>query len=226
MNKTVIGAFENNSEALQAKSELISAGFQEHSIDLHYSTEPASDVTSSKDNPGFMEAIRSLFTWDIEDYRDENYGDHYVEAVRRGHAVLSITVDENEVEQACELMDSAGALDIDQKVSDWRSQGYTGGQLPPSENSNTSEGLTDTVTTSVASNETKSGLDRTTGGGGTPSVGLGSLDSDMNNSGLNTNLNQGLGAGYEDQGVSQPTSRNNVRVVPHTHQSGRNIPRP
>ncbi|HZV62022.1 MAG TPA: hypothetical protein VFF75_06360 [Methylophilaceae bacterium] len=48
----------------------------------------------------------------------------------------------------------------------------------------------------------------------------------MQNSGLNTNLNQGLGTGYEDQGVSQSTSRNNVRVVPHNDRSGRNIPRP
>lgn len=226
MNKTVIGVFENNSEALQAQSELLSVGFDEQSIDLHYSTEPDPDASNRNDNPGFMEAIRSLFTWDIEHYRDENYGDHYVEAVRRGHAVLTITVDESEVERACELMDSAGALDIDQKVTDWRSQGYIGGQLPPSDNSHMNEGLTDTVTTSVASNEAKSGLDRTTGGGSTPSVGLGTLDSDVNNSGLNTNLNQGLGAGYEDQGASQPTSRNNVRVVPHGNQSGKSIPRP
>lgn len=225
MNKTVIGAFENNSEALQAKSELLAAGFPEQSIDLHYSLEQASDASPPNDNPGFMEAIRSLFTWDIEHYRDENYGDHYVEAVRRGHAVLAITVDESEVERACELMDSAGALDIDEKVSDWRSQGYIGGQLPPSDNSDVSEGLTDTVTTSVASNEARSRLNRTSGEGGSPSVGLGTLDSDVNNSGLNTNLNQGLGAGYEDQGMSQPTSRNNVRVVPH-NQSGRGVPRP
>ncbi|HZV62021.1 MAG TPA: hypothetical protein VFF75_06355 [Methylophilaceae bacterium] len=158
MNKTVIGAFDNNSEALQAKSELLAAGFPEQFMDVHFIGEAAAE-TPPNDNPGFMEAIRSLFTWDIEHYRDENYGDHYVEAVRRGHAVLTITVDENEVERVSELMDSAGALDIDEMVADWRSQGYSGGQLPPSNNSDTSEGLTDTVTTSVASNEAESGLD-------------------------------------------------------------------
>jgi len=226
MNKTVIGAFENNSEALQARSELLSAGFHEQSIALHYSTEPEAEASLPNDNPGFMEAIRSLFTWDIEHYRDENYGDRYVEAVRRGHAVLTITVDESEVERACELMDSAGALDIDQKAAEWRTQGYVGSEQPLSVNSDMSEGITDTVTTSVASNEAKSGLDRTTGSGGTPSVGLGTMDSDVNNSGLTTNLNQGLGAGYEDQGVSQPTSRNNARVVPHSNQASRSIPRP
>src|SRR3546814_16704488 len=73
-------------------------------------------------------AIRSLFTWDIDNYRDENYGDHYVEAVRRGHAVVSINVEESEVDRACDIMDDAGALAIDEKVSEWRSQGYSCGR--------------------------------------------------------------------------------------------------
>jgi hypothetical protein len=125
MHKTVIGAFENDSEALQAQQELLSAGFPEELMSLHYSTAPEPEENLPNDNPGFMEAIRSLFTWDLENYRDESYGDHYVEAVRRGHAVLTIDVDDSEVERVSELMDGAGALDIDEKLDEWRAQGYT-----------------------------------------------------------------------------------------------------
>ena len=83
MDKTIIGAFENNSEALQAKQELLASGFPEQAIDLHCRTEPDPDARQPNDNPGIMAAIRSLFTWDIDHYRDENYGDHYAEAIRR-----------------------------------------------------------------------------------------------------------------------------------------------
>jgi len=124
MHKTVIGAFENDSEALQAQQELLAVGYPEELMSLHYSSAPEPEENLPNDNPGFMEAIRSLFTWDLEHYRDESYGDHYVEAVRRGHAVLSIHVDESDVERVSELMDSAGALDIDEKIEEWRSQGY------------------------------------------------------------------------------------------------------
>jgi|GEM_PF-6164018 len=128
MHKTVIGAFENNSEALQAQQELLSAGFSEQLMSLHYSSEPEPEENLPNDNPGFMEAIRSLFTWDLDNYRDESYGDHYVEAVRRGYAVLTINVADDEVERVSELMHSAGALDIDEKIEEWRSQGYDSGQ--------------------------------------------------------------------------------------------------
>ena len=164
MDKTIIGAFENNSEALQAKQQLLSSGFAERSIDLHSSTEPEPEPDASypNDNPGFMAAIRSLFTWDINDYRDESYGDHYVEAVRRGHAVLSINVDEDQVERACEIMDEAGALDIDEKVSEWRSQGYAGGQQDDTgiRNSEMNTGVTGAPTAAVAADQASSGLDR------------------------------------------------------------------
>lgn len=226
MSKTVIGAFENNSEALQAKEELLAAGFREQSMQVHYSTPPEENGHQNH-NPGFMEAIRSLFTWNLDDYRDESYADHYAEAVRRGHAVLTITVDDSEVEMVCDLMDDAGALDIDRKVSEWQSQGY-GSQAGSGEHDMHS-GITGAATGAVAGNRADSGLGQTTGGrttgSGTPVVGQGNLDSSAN-TGLNTNLNQGLGAGREDQGVSTPTSRHNVRVLTPGNEARRSAARP
>lgn len=220
MNKTVIGAFENNSEALQAKEELLAAGFSEQCMSLHYSTPPEEDHPNH--NPGFMQAIRSLFTWDLDDYRDESYADHYAEAVRRGHAVLTATVDDSEVEMVSDLMDDAGALDIDEKVTEWRSQGYSGAQERADDrDEDMNSGLSGSATATTAKNQADSGLGQT-GTGSAPMVGQGNLDHSAN-TGLNTNLNQGLGAGREGQGSSTPTSRHNVRVLP---PSNRNTSRP
>lgn len=219
MNKTVIGAFENNSEALQAREELLAAGFSEQCMSLHYSTPPEEDHPNH--NPGFMQAIRSLFTWDLDDYRDESYADHYAEAVRRGHAVLTATVDDSEVEMVSDLMDDAGALDIDEKVTEWRSQGYSGGQDRPSDrDEDMHSGLSGSATAAAARNQADRRPGQATGG--TPDVGQGNLDRSANTS-LNTNLNQGLGAGREDQGTSTPSSRHNVRVLP---PANRNTHRP
>lgn len=218
MNKTVIGAFENNSEALQAKEELLAAGFSEQCMSLHYSTPPEEDHPNH--NPGFMQAIRSLFTWDLDEYRDESYADHYAEAVRRGHAVLTATVDDSEVEMVCDLMDDAGALDIDEMVTEWRSQGYSGGRGGDIDDDDMDSRLSGAATAASAKNYADSGLGQT-GTGSAPMVGQGNMDRSAN-TGLNTNLNQGLGAGREDQGISTPTSRHNVRVLP---PSNRHTPR-
>lgn len=218
MNKTVIGAFENNSEALQAKEELLAAGFSEQCMSLHYGTPPEEDHPNH--NPGFMQAIRSLFTWDLDEYRDESYADHYAEAVRRGHAVLTATVDDSEVEMVCDLMDDAGALDIDEMVTEWRSQGYSGGRGGDIDDDDMDSRLSGAATAASAKNHADSGLGQT-GTGSAPMVGQGNMDRSAN-TGLNTNLNQGLGAGREDQGISTPTSRHNVRVLP---PSNRHTPR-
>ena len=228
MDKTIIGAFENNSEALQAKQQLLSSGFAERSIDLHSSTEPEPEPDASypNDNPGFMAAIRSLFTWDINDYRDESYGDHYVEAVRRGHAVLSINVNEDQVERACEIMDEAGALDSDEKVSEWRSQGYAGGQQDDTgiRNSEMNTGVTGAPTAAVAADQASSGLDRSATKGsasGAAGDGRGSVGSSVGSGVFNTDLDQGSVPGYEAQGVTAPPSGSrHVRVISRNHQTG------
>lgn len=228
MNKTVIGAFENNSEALQAKQELLAAGFAERSIVMHPSVEPDSDDSSPDDNPGFMQAIRSLFSWDLDDYRDENYGDHYVEAARRGHAILTIDVDESEVEMASDLMDSAGALDINEKVSEWRSQGYGSGRQEDigERASETNTGVSGAATAAVAANRADSGLGRTTDSD-TAGAGQSSLGT-ITDSGLSSaDLDQGAVPGYRDQGVkAAPTSRHNVHIVSRNTPGSRGAPNP
>lgn len=231
MDKAVIGAFENNSEALQAKHELVAAGFPEQSIDLHCRTAPEPDASHPNNNPGFMAAIRSMFTWDIEDYRDESYGDHYAEAVRRGHAVLTINVDESDVDQACDIMDDAGALDIDQKVSEWRSQGYTSGRqdVAGNRNSEMNTGVAGSATTVTAANEANNGLDRsaTRGTAGGESGGRGTVGSSVGSGAFNTDLDQGTVPGYEEQGVSAPpSSRRNVHIVSRSNQASKRAPNP
>lgn len=229
MMKTVIGAFENRSEALQAQQNLLSAGFAESAMDIHGTTGASQQADTHDDNPGFMDAIRSLFTWDLDEYRDENYAEHYAEAVRRGHVLLSINVDDRDVDQVSDLMNTAGALDIDEKVAQWRSQGYSGGR--GNEAAGTDESLntwagSDPTTGAVAGNQADSGLDRgTTGGnaGGATTAGRPGTGGSIGSGTFNTDMDQGSVPGYQEQGVTAPPSGSHrVHVLPHSNPASRN----
>ena len=54
---------------------------------------------------------------------DEEHG-HYAEAVRRGSAVVCVTAPQEQLDQAVEIMNSAGAVDIDRRVASYRETGY------------------------------------------------------------------------------------------------------
>ena len=52
---------------------------------------------------------------------------HYHEAVRRGSVLLTVEVgDESQTDVVRAALNDAGAVDIDERVAQWRSSGYSG----------------------------------------------------------------------------------------------------
>jgi uncharacterized protein (TIGR02271 family) len=61
---------------------------------------------------------------------------HYQEAVRRGGAILTVTVlDETHVRAVFAAMHEAGAVDIDERVTQWQNTGYKGYDPAAAQNS-------------------------------------------------------------------------------------------
>lgn len=126
MSQTVVGVFDNNQAAQRAQQDLISSGFD--SSDVHIRIHEGDSSTANIENHaslGLTGSIRdflsSLFGRDHDDI------DHYSEAVRRGFAVVAITVaDDALVTVARSALFSAGALDIEKQAEEWRQEGYTG----------------------------------------------------------------------------------------------------
>jgi uncharacterized protein (TIGR02271 family) len=81
-----------------------------------------------EEDRGFMERAREFFAHlfgDDEEHRE--HAGHYSEAVRRGGAVVSVDVeDEAESVFARSVLESEGAVDIDERVTTWKAGGYTG----------------------------------------------------------------------------------------------------
>jgi uncharacterized protein (TIGR02271 family) len=55
----------------------------------------------------------------------------YHEGLRRGSALVTADIEEADMPLAMEAMEAAGAIDLDQRETEWRSQGWTGGMGQP-----------------------------------------------------------------------------------------------
>ena len=138
MDQTVIGVFDTYDHAEQAKQQLITRGFsandvqvRAHSADLggtgtsSAGTTTTTTTTTSGHDVGFMDSVRNFFS-DLFGPNADDAG-HYSEAVRRGGAVVAVTVaDESRVDSAREALAATGAVDIQKRVAEWKQTGYQG----------------------------------------------------------------------------------------------------
>jgi hypothetical protein len=56
----------------------------------------------------------------------EDAARHYAEGVRRGDALIAVRAEGARANQAARILDLAGAIDIDDRISTWRSRGWAG----------------------------------------------------------------------------------------------------
>lgn len=170
MAQTVIGLFDNTSEAQQAVQELISAGITRDRIDVSsgnssdssystsgttgstYGTGSSTYGTSSSDSneSGISKFFKSLFGDDDED------ADRYTKAASRAQSIVTVHAQSgDEAERAADILDDNGAVDVDEQGSTtgYNTTGSTGSYA------GTAAGLTGaTLGTDTTSDFTNTGL--------------------------------------------------------------------
>ncbi|TGE22862.1 YsnF/AvaK domain-containing protein [Hymenobacter metallicola] len=145
MNQTVVGIFDNIQAAQQASRQLIAAGFTQENVDISSggtassstSTTGATSTTSSnyqntsgttaeavgdatgRTGDGISNFFSNLFGGDdTEDAR------RYSHVARQGHSILTVHCQSAEhARQAAEILDNAGAVDVDERAAQ---TGYAG----------------------------------------------------------------------------------------------------
>ena len=134
MAQTVIGIFDDASEAQTAIQELMEAGFSRNNIDL--STQNSSNTNASADyqtnndghrekEGGIMGFFASLFGNDDDDR------DRY-STVGERHSILTVHAQsEDEAERAADILDDAGAIDVNERAEQYRSGMTTGVSADP-----------------------------------------------------------------------------------------------
>lgn len=130
MDNTVIAVYDSYAQAESAMNELLTAGFSRDDVQLSPGSDRASmegSTASSTDQhahgSGIGNFFRSLFG--MED--DATHSDVYSEAVRRGSCVLTVDADnEEQRDRAIDVMNRHDPVDIDERSTHWRSQGWSG----------------------------------------------------------------------------------------------------
>lgn len=126
---TVVGVYDNYADAESAVQALITSGFARSSVQLNPDRDDAgttATATSTADThgaSGISGFFRSLFGGDD----NTQHHDVYAESVRRGSYVLTVDVDsEEEQDRAADIMNRFNPVDVDERSSHWKQQGWSG----------------------------------------------------------------------------------------------------
>lgn len=130
MTQTVVGLFDNASEAQQAVQELLSSGFTNANVDISSvapgTTSGSTDLSSgTNDNEsGISKFFKNLFGDDNDD------ADKYSTVASRSNSIVTVYAQSaDEAERAADILDDNGAIDVDEKGSQYgygTSSGTTG----------------------------------------------------------------------------------------------------
>ena len=101
MTQSIVGLYNSFTEANGAKQALIKQGFSASNISVsaHEGEMPASPsagkptTSQTHSEGGFMKGVENFFS-DLFGGSDSDDAGHYSEAVRRGGAVVAVTVDD------------------------------------------------------------------------------------------------------------------------------------
>lgn len=122
--RTITAFFDSRTDAEEAIERLVSAGISRDSVRIVAGEGGATggSVTTSsysESGSGFWEALKDLFMPEEDRYT-------YAEGLRRGGYLVTLTTSDAYYEQALDILDDEGTIDIDQRAQSWRSEGWAG----------------------------------------------------------------------------------------------------
>lgn len=119
----VTAFFDRREEALRAMDRLAAIGLREDSLRLTAGEDPEGTEggSTSRESHGFLDALRDFF------FPQDDH-DAYAEGLSRGGYLLTVRDVPSEMyDTTVDLLDDEGAVDIDERSSQWRSEGWQGG---------------------------------------------------------------------------------------------------
>jgi stress response protein YsnF len=142
---TVVGVFDNSAEADRAVNDLVAAGIARVQIQVTSNeratatSEAVGGASRESEHEGLGDRISHFFGRLFGKDDEPNEATYYSEAVRRGSAVVTVTADsEQEADEAADILDDCGAVDINERAQEWRQSGWAG-SAPSSAASRTDE---------------------------------------------------------------------------------------
>lgn len=123
MSRTITAMFETRADAEAGKARLQAAGVDASHVHVHdQSTHQTGGAHSTHQDQGTWASIKNAFLPDEDRHT-------YEEGFRRGHAVLTADVPDDQADNAVRALEEANSIDVDEQASNWRQSGwdYQGG---------------------------------------------------------------------------------------------------
>ena len=118
-SRTITAFFDTRQAAQKATDDLVAVGIPKEHIRI---TEGAvsgtgTDRVEATEDRGFWDDLKDLFLPD-----EDRHG--YAEGLRRGGYLLSVRAEEAYYTHALDILDTDGAVDMDEREAQWRSSGW------------------------------------------------------------------------------------------------------
>jgi uncharacterized protein (TIGR02271 family) len=135
MSQFLVGVFDSFEQADQALEQLALTGVPRSSMDVHANSRTGDELTTGTAVEGHTPPVEQSAAYKIGHFFGHLFGGgetpaevgDYQEAVRRGGAVLTVTVvDEAQLISVRSALHEAGAVDIEERVAQWKNSGYQG----------------------------------------------------------------------------------------------------
>jgi uncharacterized protein (TIGR02271 family) len=119
--RTITAMYDSSSQAEAARDELVGIGVPSADINIRGTSGGASSggTTMADDNRSFWDDLKDLFVPDEDRHT-------YAEGMRRGGSLLTANIPAGLEDQAIDVLDRSGAVDLDTRSSEWRESGWQG----------------------------------------------------------------------------------------------------
>jgi uncharacterized protein (TIGR02271 family) len=162
--RLVTAFFDSRTDAEEAISRLHAAGIARDGIRLTPSEQDTgtSSGTGTQSFPeasaGLWDSLRDLFLPDEDRHT-------YAEGLRRGGYLVSVQASDADYERVIDILDDEGTIDIDERSSSWRSEGWTStSDVLSGSTANLTTGASGTTTTTTAEAGLGAASQRSSGG--------------------------------------------------------------
>ncbi len=121
-SRTLAAFFDTKGAAETAIADLEALGIpKQHITMVAGGSTSAVGTTTAPQHEGFLQSLKDLFMPEEDQYS-------YAEGLRRGGYLVSIRADEANYNGVLDILDRDGAVDMDERESTWRSEGWKGYQ--------------------------------------------------------------------------------------------------
>jgi uncharacterized protein (TIGR02271 family) len=121
-SRTIIAVFDARDAAQNARDSLLDIGIEPERISIVDQSSSELATESDTHRGGFWAHVKQMFMPDDDRATLD-------ESIRRGNCVLTASMEDDRVDEAIMCLERAGAVDLDERQAQWRSQGWQGGSM-------------------------------------------------------------------------------------------------